>query len=137
VKCWSCAKEIPDAAKFCPHCEAPAEDEITQEDVDLVMGLLNEMDPDARNQIVELVQRSESGEAFVNQIMVGNCPRCGSARTDDCENDIDIDDPCIGRCADCGQYWCCDCDQLFDDQIQASSHECPVWDAMEEESDEV
>ena len=47
--------------------------------------------------------------------------------------DPEIEDPCIGHCVDCGQHWCCDCEQLLQAAKAASSHDCPAWEAMENE----
>jgi hypothetical protein len=119
--CWSCRKEIPDTAKRCQYCEAAVEPEPSEEDIDAVEGLLDNMSPDVMSELQAVFEESESGEDFVNRIMVGQCPACGSANTSDCGDDPEIDDVDIGRCVDCGQLWCIVCDlPLREDQL-----ECP------------
>jgi len=66
---------------------------------------------------------------FIREIMIGNCPKCGSPNIHDCSApefvpDIEgkpmkigsecpvarmLDDPCIGHCDDCGYLWCLEC----------------------------
>jgi hypothetical protein len=137
MKCWSCDKEIPAAAKRCSHCEAAVQEEPTEEEKAEVMAALDQMDPDVLGEFARVLEGASSGEDFVNQIMVGPCPQCGSASTGDCENDPEIEDPCIGRCTDCGQLWCCDCEDLFKTSAEASSHDCPVWAELEKKLDEL
>ncbi len=107
--CWSCGKKIPDTAKRCQYCEAAAEPEPSEEEIRAVEGLLGEMSPDVMSELQAAFSESESGEDFVNRIMVGQCPGCGSANTSDCGDDPEIDDVDIGRCVDCGQMWCLLC----------------------------
>jgi hypothetical protein len=128
--CWSCRKEIPETAKLCPHCEAEVEDEPAADDVAAVEGMLAGMDPELINGLRDAFEKSATGEEFVNRIMVGECPKCGSSDTGDCESDPEISDPCIGRCFACGQLWCCDCEELFAD-AQSTDHDCPVWEGTE------
>jgi hypothetical protein len=130
--CWSCRKEIPETAKLCPHCEAAVEEEPTPEELDAAAGMLANMAPDVLNALQEALRKSDSGEDFVNRLMVGDCPKCGKSNTSDCENDPEIGDPCIGRCFDCGQLWCCDCDELFKD-AQSTEHDCPFWEDFDDE----
>jgi hypothetical protein len=137
MKCWSCTKPIPTAAQRCPHCEAVVEPEPTAEEEAAVMEMLGELDPSMIGEIAKVFNQSSSGEDFVNQIMVGPCPKCGSSSTGDCENDPEIEDPCIGRCAECGQLWCCDCEDLFAAVVDAAIHDCPVWQEMENEFGEL
>jgi len=62
---------------------------------------------------------------FLRQVMVGACPKCGSENTDDCENDLVIDDITIGHCFDCGTYWCLECGYIF--RPGEERQECPHW----------
>lgn len=137
MKCWSCDQEISDTAQRCPHCEAPVEEEPTEEEKAAVMAALDEMDPAILGEFARVLAASSSGEDFVNQIMIGPCPKCDSDSTGDCENDPEIEDPCIGRCAECGQLWCCDCEELFDTVAAAASHDCPVWEEFEKQLDDL
>ena len=111
--CWSCGKEIPGDAIRCRHCEADMLAKPTGEDIALVEGMLGDMSPDVRSVIQNAFAESKTGEEFVNRIMVGSCPMCDSSNTGDCENDEEIENPCVGRCFDCGQLWCLDCDNLL------------------------
>jgi hypothetical protein len=113
VLCWSCGKTIPDDAKSCRYCEAAVEPEPTEEEIAAVQEVLAGMSPDVLEQIEAAFADSENAEDFVNRIMVGECPKCGSPETSDCENDPEINDPCVGRCFQCGQLWCLDCGQRF------------------------
>jgi len=98
-------------------------------------SMLAAMNPDIVAQIRKIFDQSETGEEFVNQIMVGDCPQCGSSKTGDCENDPEIDDPCVGRCFECGQLWCLDCGEYFKAN-QAINHDCPAWEDMDLDLDE-
>lgn len=127
--CWSCGKKIPDEAEFCPHCEAEVEEEPTPEERAAVADLLKGMDPEALRQMREAFDQSATGEEFVTRIMVGDCPRCGGSKTGDCDTDPDINDPCVGRCFECGQLWCLDCGELFT-AGQPIEHDCPFWEEL-------
>lgn len=126
--CWSCQKEMPDAAEFCPHCEAKVIDEPTEEEQATVLEVLADMPSDVVDQLRETFVKSISAEDFVNQIMVGDCPKCGSESTGDCEADPDIEHIGIGRCFECGQLWCPFCAELFTTAQAAASHDCPALD---------
>ena len=132
MKCWSCGKKISDKAEFCPQCEAPVEEEPTLEEKAIVGDMLAGMDPESLRQLREAFEKSGTGEEFVNRIMVGDCPKCGSSKTADCDNDPEIDDPCVGRCFECGQVWCLDCELLFT-AGQPIEHDCPFWEGLEDD----
>ena len=59
------------------------------------------------------LRSQEDAERFVNNLMVGDCPSCGSPDTRDCAEDPNIDDACIGRCLSCGAFWCAECGVLL------------------------
>ena len=128
--CWSCQKEIPDTAEFCPHCEAEVLAEPTEEEEAATRAALASMGPDLISELGDALERSATGEEFVNRIMVGDCPSCGSSKTGDCEHDPEIDDLCVARCFACGQLWCPDCGELFKDD-QSTDHDCPAWEEMD------
>lgn len=128
--CWSCQKDIPNTALFCPHCEAAVENAPTAEEKAAVENVLADMSPEIISELFNAFDKSATGEEFVNRIMVGDCPKCASSKTGDCENDPDINDPCVARCFTCGQLWCPDCGEFFKDG-QAQDHDCPAWDDME------
>ena len=101
-----------------------------------MMQMLEAMSPELLSELTQLAGSCESEEEFADLIMVGPCPKCDSDNTNDCEDDPVIDDPCIGRCGDCGQLWCCDCGDHFTDAKHAAQHECPVWEEIERDLDE-
>jgi len=73
----------------------------------------------------ELAER----EQFVREIMVGNCPRCGSDHTFDCEHSPaaeEVRDITIGHCLDCDTYWCLGCGYIFE-KVE-KERECPHWE---------
>ena len=132
MRCWSCGKKIPDDANRCRFCEAKVDEEPTKEEIEAVKEMLTEMSPDMMAELRDAFEKSTTGEEFVNRIMVGDCPTCGSSNTKDCESDPDIEDPCVGKCIDCGQYWCLECDRTLD----ASHPSCEKCIAEWEEEDD-
>ncbi|MFV2067864.1 MAG: hypothetical protein ACC645_12890 [Pirellulales bacterium] len=129
--CWSCQKEIPEAAKYCPHCEAEVEKEPTAEERAAIENAMAGMSPELIDELRDTFEKSATGEDFVNRIMIGDCPKCGSSNTGDCENDPEVEDLCVGRCFDCGQLWCPDCGECFNNAAQSTDHDCPAWDDMD------
>lgn len=88
-------------------------------------------------------------DAFISGIMVGECPRCGSQNTHDCQapdffinpdtGEIEkmgsecgiareIDDITIGHCDDCDFVWCLECGQ----EIEMNNPVCSHWSVCEE-----
>jgi hypothetical protein len=135
MNCWSCHKEIPAAAEFCPHCEAEIEEEPSAETIAAVQNVLSSMSPELIAELDDAFEKSATGDEFVNRIMIGDCPQCGSSNTDNCENDPDVEDICLGRCLACGQLWCPDCGDLLN-KDQAKNHDCPAWDEFDLDDDE-
>ena len=97
------------------------------------MNALASLEPELIGELRDTFEKSATGEEFVKRIMVGDCPKCGSSKTADCENDPDIDDPCVARCFECGQLWCPDCGEFFNDNF--ADHECPAWEDVEDLDD--
>jgi hypothetical protein len=114
MRCWNCHRKIPDDAKACRYCEASVEDAPTVEEMEAVEEMLGEMPPEVVEELTQAFEGSTSAEEFVNRIMVGDCPKCGSSNTGDCDKDPDLEDICVGRCFTCGQLWCLDCGELFE-----------------------
>ncbi len=112
------------------------DDEPTPEQRSMAEQMLRLLDPSAMSELIELAEQCDSEDEFANLIMVGPCPQCDSENTGDCENDPEIEDPCVGHCGDCGQLWCCDCDEFFVSRAEARAHDCPFWESMEDELDE-
>jgi hypothetical protein len=48
-------------------------------------------------------------EQFIAEIMIGECPQCGSKNTKDCEEIDGIEDFTVGLCMNCGFLWCSEC----------------------------
>jgi len=124
MKCWNCGKKIPDDAKVCGFCEAAVQDEPTEEEKDLVRSLLGEMPADALEELGAAFQHSDTAEQFVDRIFVGDCPKCGSEETGNCEADPEIGELLVGRCYQCGQLWCTECGRL----LERNSPTCECWD---------
>jgi hypothetical protein len=128
--CWSCRREIPATANFCPHCEAEVEEEPTVEEQAAVRDVLASMSPDVMDEFRDAFEKSTTGEEFVNRVMVGDCPHCDSSNTQDCGCDPEIDDACVARCLECGELWCSLCgESLTADGF--ADHDCPVWGEMD------
>ncbi len=43
MHCWNCGKQIPDTARACKFCEAPAEPEPVEEEIEAVREKLDQM----------------------------------------------------------------------------------------------
>lgn len=112
--CLNCHKEIPDDAKVCQYCEATVEPGPTSEQIQVVRELRGSLDEETRKALDAAFLSSKTREDFINKVMVGACPKCGSTEVSDCENDPDIGDICIGRCFECGQLWCLECGRLLE-----------------------
>jgi hypothetical protein len=124
MRCWNCGKKIPDDAKACGFCEAAMQDEPSEEEKELVRGLLEEMPPEALEELTAAMQDSATAEEFADSIFVGDCPKCGSEDTGNCESDPEIGELVVGRCYQCGQLWCTLCGKL----LTLEAHTCECWD---------
>jgi len=124
MRCFNCRKEIPDDAVQCEFCEATVEPAPTEEEFRAVQEIMDQMDPGLLGALQDLAGRSATAEEFADRIMVGDCPKCGSEETGNCENDPDVDCIIAGRCFACGQLWCTDCGRLLKKEDPA----CPCWD---------
>ncbi len=122
MKCTNCGKKIPDNAIMCRFCEAPVEPEPTEEEARGALDALQSLDPQSLQEFLEVMRASKTADEFANRILVGQCPKCGSERTDNCENDPDVGNLLVGRCSDCGHLWCTLCDRLYE------GGECECWD---------
>jgi hypothetical protein len=78
-------------------------------DEDDFKGLWDAIPEDAREELAQAVERSGSEEEFISEIFVGECPKCGSRKTKDCDEDPEIDDVTVGLCKACGYLWCTEC----------------------------
>jgi hypothetical protein len=113
---------MDDNARVCKHCEATVM-HIGEEELDAAIQMLGQLPPEALAALQQAVAESDTAEAFLNRIFVGSCPKCGSENTGDCENDPEIDELLVGRCYDCGQLWCTECEKL----LSLANHTCPCW----------
>jgi hypothetical protein len=135
MNCWSCNRPIPETATICAHCEAPVMPEPTPEEWEAARQLLENLPPEAAAELQQALLSSSTGEEFVDRIFVGDCPKCQSTNTGNCESDPEIAELLVGRCFDCGQLWCTECCQL----LQPQRAFCPCWDdddlSLEEAND--
>jgi hypothetical protein len=127
MRCWNCGKKIPDTAKVCRFCEAAVEDEPTEPEKDLVRDLLGQMPPEALKELGAAFENSETAEDFADRIFVGDCPKCGSEDTGNCDADPEIEELLVGRCYQCGQLWCTECRRL----LERDSPSCECWEEDE------
>jgi hypothetical protein len=132
MRCWNCNKKIPDKAQVCEFCEASMEGAPTEEEKDIVRGLLREMPPEVIEDLRAAMDGTNTAEEFADRIFVGDCPKCGSTRTGNCESDPEINDLLVGRCYECGQLFCTECEKL----LTAAAPSCDCLDEEDDEFDE-
>ncbi len=123
MRCWNCGMDIPDAAKICKFCEAAVEAEPTAEEMEVVQEMLGQMSPEVLEALRKQFHRSETAEEFVDRIMVGECPKCGSEDTGHCKHDPEINEILVGRCFDCGHLWCTECGR----RLEKDPPSCECW----------
>ncbi len=124
MRCWNCGKRIPDDAKACRFCEAAVKNEPTEEEKNVVREILGQMPPEAFEELRAAFETSETADEFADRIFVGDCPKCGSEETGNCEADPEIEELLVGRCYQCGQLWCTECRRLLD----RNAPTCPCWE---------
>lgn len=127
MRCWNCGRQLGRSARVCQYCEAAVEAEPSEEEKEMVQELLGQMPSEALEELRSAFEQSETGEEFVNRIFIGDCPKCGSHETGDCENDPEIEEILVGRCYQCGQLWCSECGRL----LEPESASCPCWEEEE------
>jgi hypothetical protein len=130
MRCWNCGKKIAGGLKTCPYCETPTDEAPTEEEIEAVRDALSQMDEGTMAELQKAMAQAASAEEFANLIMVGPCPKCNSSDTGDCENDPEIDSILVGRCYQCGQLWCVECEQMFA-KGQIACTQCEDEDAEE------
>src|SRR5262249_36648943 len=116
MRCWNCDRKIPPDAKICSHCEAPVTAAQSAEEIEAVRDILEHLPPEAEAELNQAFLDSTTAEEFADRILVGNCPKCDSRNTGNCENDPEISELLVGRCYDCGQFWCTECYRLLEPQ---------------------
>jgi hypothetical protein len=124
MHCWNCQREIPETAKACVHCEAPVEPEPTPDEMKAAAALFEQLPPEIAAEFRQVAGDCTTADEFVNRIFVGNCPKCDSPHTGDCEDDPEIGELFVGRCYECGQLWCTECERLLDPKTPS----CECWD---------
>ena len=124
MRCWNCNRPVAENAKVCAFCEADVTDTPTPEEMAAALELLQGMPPEVLEEMRETFRASDTAEDFANRIMVGPCPRCQSDQTGHCEDDPEINDLLVGRCYECGQLWCTECEKL----LEQKAPQCSCWD---------
>lgn len=71
-------------------------------------------------------EESDTEEQFLSEIMVGDCPECGSSDTSDCDGIEGVEDPTLGLCKNCGYFWCIECGSQL-----VSNFNCEHWEICE------
>lgn len=110
--------------------QVAAEAGITAEEyISLLMADLDERG------IIEAVTNGELSEQdFMNMVMAGECPSCGSPGAVQSDELDEEGDPTVGVCPGCGYTWCLECGAAV-----AAGETCGHWDVCdgcEEEKDE-
>jgi hypothetical protein len=123
MKCWNCGRPVPKKARVCVHCEADLTQAPSVEEEAAVLEMLQQMPPEIMAELGEAMNDCGSAEEFANRILVGPCPSCGSGETGDCEEDPEIKELLVGRCYDCGQFWCTECGKM----LEPKALTCPCW----------
>jgi transcription elongation factor Elf1 len=85
------------------------------------------MPPEALDELRTAFSNSETAEDFVDRIFVGDCPKCGSEETGNCDADPEIEELLVGRCYRCGQLWYTECGGL----LERDSPSCACWEQDE------
>ena len=60
-----------------------------------------------------VIDEKDGKKEFINRVMVGDCPICGSKKTRDCE-ESPLNDSLVGLCEDCSSIWCLECGTVFE-----------------------
>ena len=129
--CWNCNREMPDSAKVCLACESPGMDAPTAAEIDAVRELFQNMPPEALADLRRAFSESDTAEGFADRIFVGDCPKCGSKQTGNCEHDPEIEELLVGRCYNCSHLWCTECEK----PLAVGATECPCWEEEDEDED--
>jgi hypothetical protein len=124
MRCFHCRKPIPDDAERCQFCGESTK--FTAEEEQIAQQLMDQMDPETVEQFEALLQQCGTADEFVNAVLIGDCPACGSSSTNGCQDDPEIADPSVGRCLDCGQLWCPFCERL----LTKAAPSCDCLDEM-------
>ena len=124
MRCMNCHGEIPETAKVCEFCEAKVQPEPSPDAMQEIRESISQLPPEERELLNNVFHGSDTAEEFVNRMMIGDCPKCGSTETGDCDNDPEINDIMVARCYACGQFWCAECGE----PLGQSRLACECWD---------
>jgi len=148
MKCWNCGKTLPKDTKTCGYCErkqddlsgelfrlqekskttelSPDEREGLEDLLEILQGAIDRMDVNAKEELQQIMENTETAEDFAAAIFVGSCPKCGSTETEDCEEVVKIEDPFVGRCKKCSTLFCTECGRIYEeDKITHANARCP------------
>lgn len=154
MKCWNCGKPVPDQARSCQFCEvkldpedlvhqlANLREQLAREDLpeaerdrlltlqreqeELAGKLMGLLDDDAKAELSQYLDQAQTAEEFANMIFVGECPACGSPKTECCEEVAGIESPVVGRCQKCAMLFCTECARVFEnDKVTEAGIKCP------------
>jgi len=106
------------------------------EDNDEILRIWASLPKDIQETLKKAVDESSAvtEEQFIAEIMIGECPKCGSKNTKDCEEIEGIEDLTVGLCMNCGFLWCSECGRPL---VHGTS--CKHWEICDEceEADEM
>ena len=95
-----------------------------RDDTDL-LGICAEFRADIKGALKTAIEKSAglNGEQFLSEVLTGKCPKCGSCRTKNGEDEDSIGDFSVGLCIACGLVWCLDCGKPLSKNVR-----CNHWD---------
>lgn len=132
MKCWNCLKEIPDGTKICRYCEssqgeAPLPDMSPAEAAEMMEFMKQQLGPDGFAALTQVFDEAETFDDVSAAIFSGECPQCGSPKTETCDEVAGIENALVGRCKACCTLYCTECGRIFhDDLVTEATQRCPV-----------
>ncbi len=109
---------------------------MNMEDNDGILKIWASLPKDIQEALKKSVEESSAvtEEQFIAEIMIGECPHCGSKNTKDCEEMEGIEDFTVGLCMNCGFLWCSECGRSLFQNIR-----CKHWEICDkcDEADEM
>jgi hypothetical protein len=96
---------------------------------DEILEIWASLPKDIREILSKAMEESSAvtDEQFIAEIMIGQCSRCGSKNTKDCEEIEGIEDSTVGLCMNCGHLWCSQCGRPM-----KGNASCRHWDICDE-----
>jgi len=132
MQCWNCCKEIPEGAKSCGYCESkqnqsPVANADPAEAAKMLGVLKAQIGEEGFAELEKVFGDAESFDEVSAAIFSGECPKCGSAKTETCDEVAGIENILVGRCKECCTLYCTDCGRIFqNDVITESTPLCPA-----------